>query len=119
MHVISEKKLRVFWAIHPEAETPLRAWFRIAEKARWATFAEVRETFPHADQVGDLTVFNVGGTRYRLIAAIHYNRGKLYIRHVLTRAEYDREKWKQTPSPSPRGRPKRPKPPRKPKDKPG
>jgi mRNA interferase HigB len=44
--------------------------------------------------VKGLTVFNISGNNYRLIAAIHYNRGKIYIRHILTHAEYDFGKWK-------------------------
>lgn len=48
-----------------------------------------------ADKVGKFTVFDIGGNKYRLIAAIHYNRKKVYIRHVLTHAEYDRGKWKE------------------------
>ncbi len=51
--------------------------------------------FPHADQVGGLTVFNIGGNKARLVAAIHYNRRKVYIRAVLTHAEYDAGKWKE------------------------
>jgi len=45
--------------------------------------------------VGNLVVFNIGGNKYRLIAAIHFNRHKLYIRDVLTHAEYDKERWKK------------------------
>jgi mRNA interferase HigB len=51
--------------------------------------------FSSADQVGKLTVFNIGGNRVRLIAAIHYNRRKIYIRAVLTHAEYDEPRWKE------------------------
>jgi mRNA interferase HigB len=51
--------------------------------------------FPSADQVGTLTVFNIGGNKVRLIAAIHYNRKKVYIRAVLTHPEYDEGKWKE------------------------
>jgi mRNA interferase HigB len=40
--------------------------------------------------VGKLTVFNVGGNKVRLVAAIHYNRKKVYIRAVLSHEEYDR-----------------------------
>jgi mRNA interferase HigB len=43
-----------------------------------------------ADQVGKLTVFNVGGNKVRVIAAIHYNRKRIYIRAVLTHGKYDR-----------------------------
>lgn len=51
--------------------------------------------FPHADKVGKFTVFNVGGNKVRIIAAIHYNRGKVYIRQVLTHSEYDKGAWKE------------------------
>ncbi len=94
MHVISRKKLRQFWEEHPDAETPLRAWLQIARQAEWETFADVRAVFAHADQIGRFTVFNIGGNKYRLIAVIHYNRGKVYVRHVLTHKEYDRGHWK-------------------------
>lgn len=59
------------------------------------TFTELRATFPSADQVGKLTVFNTGGNKVRLIAAIHYNRQKVYIRAVLTHAEYNEGTWKE------------------------
>ena len=35
------------------------------------------------------------GNKYRLIVAIHYNRKKVYIRHVLTHAEYSRSHWRK------------------------
>ena len=64
-------------------------------KSRFGNFSALRETFPHADQVEKLTVFNIGGNKARLIAAVHYNRNKIYIRHVLTHKEYDADKWKE------------------------
>jgi mRNA interferase HigB len=95
MHVISKKKLRKFWAIHPDAEGPLRAWFQAARQEHWVDFAAVRARFPKADRVGKVTVFNIAGNKYRLIAAIHHNRDKVYVRHLLTHAEYDRGDWKE------------------------
>ena len=67
---------------------------------RWAIAGrkgakQLQETFPHADQVGKFTVFTIGGNKVRLIAAVHYNRNKIYIRHVLTHQEYDTGKWKK------------------------
>ncbi|MBM3995111.1 MAG: type II toxin-antitoxin system HigB family toxin [Planctomycetes bacterium] len=94
MHVISKKKLREFWARHPQAKPPLQAWYKIAKAAEWQDFAEVRPTLGSADRVGRFVVFNIGGTKFRLIAAIHYSRGKLFFRHVLTHEEYDRDNWK-------------------------
>ena len=95
MHVISEKKLREFWAIHADAETPLRAWAKIANEADWEKPSDVADTYPYVSQVGKFTVFNIGGNKFRLIVVVHFNRGKLFVRHVLTHEEYDRGDWKE------------------------
>lgn len=94
MHIITRKRLVNFWLLHPDARTPLEHWFAIVRKTDYASFAGLRTTFPSADQVSGLTVFNIGGSKFRLIAAIHYNRRKVYIRYVLTHAEYDRGAWR-------------------------
>lgn len=94
MHVISRKKLVEFWRRHPKAEQPLKAWFNRAKKAKWMRFGDVLGDYNSADQVGRFVVFNVGGNKYRLITVIHYNRQKVYIRHVLTHQEYDQDDWK-------------------------
>jgi mRNA interferase HigB len=94
MHVISRKKLKEAVARHADLEGPLDAWFRIAKKALWGNLADVRKTFSNADAVGRSTVFNVKGNQYRLITEINYAFGRIYIRHVLTHAEYDRGGWK-------------------------
>lgn len=69
-------------------------WTRIIEKNKFDDFVELRATFPSVDLVGKLTVFNIGGNKYRLITAIHFNRQKIYVRNVLTHQEYDRGDWK-------------------------
>jgi len=95
VHIITRKRLNDFAASHPEARTALLHWSRLAKETRFRSFAHLRQIFPSADQVGKLTVFNVGGNKIRLIAAIHYNRGKVYIRAVLTHKEYDENRWKE------------------------
>ena len=95
MHVISRKKLKDAASRHIDLEGPLDAWFRIAKKAEWKKLMDVRKTFSSADAVGKWTVFNIKGNEYRLIAEINYLFGRIYIRHVLTHAEYDRGGWKQ------------------------
>lgn len=89
MHVISRKALRAFAAVYPEAAPALDAWYRIARRRQWATWAEVSATFRSADRVGELTVFNVGGNKYRVVCLLFHRRGRCYIRHVFTHAEYD------------------------------
>ena len=95
MHVISRKKLVEFWLRHPASVSVLRVWFRRVRATKWESFAELRADFPSADQVGRLIVFNVGGNKFRLITAVHFNRGKVFVRHVLTHSEYDQQDWKK------------------------
>ncbi|MEI6442649.1 MAG: type II toxin-antitoxin system HigB family toxin [Nostocales cyanobacterium ELA583] len=94
MHIITRRTLSDFWEKHPNAQTSLQSWYKITLKAEWQNFVELRQSFSWADQVGNLTVFNIGGNNYRLIVLVKYNYKKVFIRHVLTHAEYDKEDWK-------------------------
>jgi mRNA interferase HigB len=67
----------------------------ISSRASWRSLVEVRGTYPHADLVGSVTVFNIAGNKYRLIARIQYASQAIYIRCVLTHAEYDKGDWKE------------------------
>jgi mRNA interferase HigB len=95
MHVISRKRLNEFAEHHPDAKPSLANWYQLIKRREFSDFVELRAVFPAADQVGKLTVFNVGGNKVRLIAAIHYNRRKVYVRAVLTHTEYDEQRWKE------------------------
>jgi mRNA interferase HigB len=70
--VIALKALKAFWDDHPDAETALRGWYKTVRKSAWVDFASVRETFGSADLAGKCVVFNIGGNKYRLIAAVNY-----------------------------------------------
>ena len=90
----------MFWERHPDAETPLRQWYKLALNARWQSLQELRAAYPQADGVMNergetLTVFNIGGNKYRLIVRIRYDYRLINIRDVLTHADYDKGKWKQ------------------------
>jgi mRNA interferase HigB len=90
VHIISRKALADFWDRHPSARGPMSAWYKVVENAEFTNFASVRETFNSADRVEQFVVFNVGGDGFRVVTAIHFDRGKLYIRQVFTHAEYER-----------------------------
>ena len=94
MNVISRKILREAARKHASLGTALDTWFRVAKKARWKNLDEVRKTYPTADSVAPYTVFNIKGNSFRLVTEIFYGRGRIYIRQVLTHAEYDKGKWK-------------------------
>lgn len=95
MHIISRKALIQFWENHPDSKTALARWFKVVKTTNFQSFGKLRTVFPSADKVQDWVIFNVGGNKYRLITSIHFNRGKVYIRHVLTHAEYNRGDWKK------------------------
>lgn len=95
MHIITRKRLNDFAEKHPESMSAFEHWYKMMKKTKITSFAGLCRLFPHADQVGKLTVFNIGGNKARLIVAIHYNRQRVYIRAVLTHQEYDKNKWKE------------------------
>lgn len=92
MRVISNKALTAFAAKHAEADVPLQAWRKIVETGAFSNYAELKSSFNATDKVGDYYVFDIGGNKYRVISAIHFDRQMLFIRHVFTHQEYD--KWK-------------------------
>ena len=95
MHILSRKRLLEFDKKHPDCSTALESWYRIVIRTDFNSFNELRQTFPGADIVDNLMVFNIGGNKARLIAAIHYNTHRIYIRHILTHKEYNRGSWRK------------------------
>ncbi|PHM08381.1 type II toxin-antitoxin system HigB family toxin [Nostoc sp. 'Peltigera malacea cyanobiont' DB3992] len=94
MHIISRARLVEFWEKHSNAQTSLQLWYKLTSVAEWQNLVELRQTFPSADQVGNFTVFNISGNNYRLITLVDYKYQKVFIRHILTHAEYDKDEWK-------------------------
>jgi len=90
MRVISRRALREFWEKHGTAQGSLTAWFRLMQAGHFNDFHAVKTVFGSADYVAPYTVFDLGGNKYRLITVIHYNRRRVFIRHVFTHSEYDR-----------------------------
>jgi len=95
MHIITRRRVLEFGKQHPDAEEPLDRWYRIVKRTSFESFSDLRKTFPSTDQVGKLTVFNIGGNKYRLIAFTVYEKKRIYIREILTHKEYDKGKWKE------------------------
>jgi mRNA interferase HigB len=99
VHLIAAKTIRRFADRHKDARTALLAWLRLVEDSSWRSIDDVRRAFPHADAVKvksgrDVSVFNIRGNTYRLITAIHFNRGKVYVLRFMRHAEYTKDFWK-------------------------
>ena len=95
MRIISKKPLKDFWERHPESRPALENWFYRARKLTAPSFPALLQTFGSADYVDGITIFDVGGNRYRIATVIHYDKQRLYVRQVMTHAEYDRNEWRR------------------------
>ncbi|MCA8295258.1 type II toxin-antitoxin system HigB family toxin [Burkholderia sp. AU30198] len=92
MRVISNKALTDFATQHPDAGVPLQIWRKTIEAGSFVSFADLKKAFNATDKVGAFYVFDLGGNKFRIIAAVHFNVQKLYVRYVFTHREYN--KWK-------------------------
>ena len=90
MRVISKKALLDFIKRHPGARSAPLTLYSLARACLAYGYNDLKQTFASADYVPpQYTVFDVGGNRFRIVAAIHYNRQSWFVRHVLTHAESD------------------------------
>jgi mRNA interferase HigB len=90
MRIIALRTLREFWQKRPDAEIPLRSWYAEASRADWRKPSDVKAAYRSASLVANnRIVFNIKGNDYRLVVAVHYDRGAMFMRFVGTHAEYD------------------------------
>ena len=94
MHVVSHKAVRIFCEEHPHARGAMDHWYRVAKRATWSSFAEVKQSFSTADFVAPHVVFDIGGNKYRLIAEMNFMRRVLFVRGIMTHTEYEKGAWK-------------------------
>ena len=100
MWVITASTVRQWARDKPQISEALLNWLKAAKQADWKSLMDVRKVYSHADGMEvdsgrPVTVFNIGGGKYRLITAIHYNTQRIFTLMLLTHKEYDTEKWKR------------------------
>jgi mRNA interferase HigB len=95
MHVITKKRIKEAITLFPESINALFGWYQVISKNSIRNFAELKKLFGSVDKVGSLYVFDIGGNKVRLIASIHFNRQRIYIRHILDHTDYNKEQWKK------------------------
>jgi mRNA interferase HigB len=97
MWILGETELKKFYRRHPDSRGPLVAWIKEIEAARYRTPAQVRARHGSADFVKDKVIFDIGGTKYRLIVRFRYGNpsavpplnGIARVLFIGTHAEYD------------------------------
>lgn len=91
MRIIARRTLREFWEKHSDVEDALKAWCQDVGVAKWKTPEDVKNVYASASVVANnRVVFNIKGNHYRLIAAVNYGYGIVYIRFIGTHREYDK-----------------------------
>jgi mRNA interferase HigB len=90
MRIVAKKNLLAFSETHATARQSLLAWHEEAAKAVWASPQDIKDRYASASFVGhNRVVFNIQGNAYRLIVAVAYRIGVVYIKFIGTHAEYD------------------------------
>jgi mRNA interferase HigB len=97
MRIIGRKRLREFCDRHADLCDALDRWYEVASKAKWSHLAKVQLIYPTAEAVGNFTVFNIKGNKYRLIVDLVYVEQTIFIKYILTHAQYDKYNWKNDP----------------------
>jgi mRNA interferase HigB len=91
MRIISRKTLKEFWEKQPDAAQPLQAWYADLWASRWKSPSEIKTAYRNASFVGNnRVVFNIKGDMCRIVAAVQYQFGIVYIRFVGTHEAYER-----------------------------
>ena len=91
VRIVTDKRIREFIARQLSAADAMWHWADVVESAAWRNPGDLKATFASASYVGELTVFNVGGNKYRIAAFVHYRRQIVYIKRIGTHEEYG--KW--------------------------
>lgn len=94
MRIIARSRLIALASSYGDCMRQVTDWYQIASKAKWHNLSDVRQSFGHADIVGDKTIFNIKGNDYRLVVHIRYDTGIIYIKRLLTHADYDKGTWR-------------------------
>lgn len=90
MRVIARSTLEAFWKLNPDSEQALRAWYWEAQHADWAKPPDIKAQYRSASILkGSRVVFNIAGNKYRLLVAVMYPCGVIYVKFVGTHKQYD------------------------------
>lgn len=91
MRVIAVSTLRVFWEKYPDAEQSLKTWVDEASKAQWSQPSEIKAHYRSASILKNRrVVFNIKGNDYRLVVAVAFKLGIVYVKFIGTHVEYDK-----------------------------
>jgi mRNA interferase HigB len=84
IHLIAIQNLRSDSARYPDTQTVIEEWYKIVKTVSWQNLEEVKQIYRDTEAVGNFTVFNIKGNKYRLIVDINYVNQTIYYKYFLT-----------------------------------
>jgi mRNA interferase HigB len=97
MRIIARRRLREFvekrrgHKDQAALKAALDAWFDEVKKAQWSSTADVKRSYATSSIVSaDRVVFNIKGNDYRLVVAVDFERGIVWIKWIGTHRDYDK-----------------------------
>ena len=91
VRIIAIKTLKDFWQMHNDAEHPLKAWYAETKRANWKKPLDIIRHYRKANGLPkNRIVFNIKVNDHRLVTAINYDIGIMYIRFIGVHKEYDK-----------------------------
>jgi mRNA interferase HigB len=97
MRIIARRTLREYiesragYKDQAALKAALEAWFDEVRKAKWRSTADVKRLYATASVVtADRIVFNIKGNDYRLVTAVDFEKGIVWIKWIGTHEEYNR-----------------------------
>ena len=90
MHLVSLPPLLTFITKYPIAKQAVLAWCDEVKKAEWKSPVDIKNQYANASILKNRrVVFNIKGNDYRLIVAVAYNTGFVFVKFIGTHQQYD------------------------------
>ena len=90
MHLVSLPPLLTFMTKHPTAKQSVLAWCDEVKKAEWTSPADIKNQHASASILKNRrVVFSIKGNDFRLIVAVAYNTGFVFVKFIGTHQQYD------------------------------
>ncbi|ADJ29689.1 Protein of unknown function DUF2136 [Nitrosococcus watsonii C-113] len=93
MHVISKKPFSEAAEKYPNDRQSIMDTYNVLRQGSFPSSSELRMVFPSLDNFKYKKrwwVIDMGGNNLRLIAVIQFVHQRVYVKHIVTHAEYDR-----------------------------
>ena len=95
MQIVGRDKIQAAYKRHSGWKASLIRWVATVEAAKWANFADVRQTYANASAAGRFVIFNIANNEARLESIVNYADGRVTVTEIMTHKEYDRKDYRK------------------------